>query len=214
MNQKKVNYDLKMEEQIKGLEGEKKSLLIHSCCGPCSSSVLEYLKEYFETDVYFYNPNITEAEEYEDRLQEMKEFLKKSNYPMEVMEGEYEVKRDFFEKVRGFEGEKEGGERCRICYELRMREAARKAKEEGYDYFSTVLSISPLKNAAWINEIGAKLEEEYGVAFLYGDFKKKNRYLRSIELSKVYNMYRQEYCGCIFSKLEQEKRRKEKEIDG
>lgn len=210
----KVNYDQKMEEELNHLKGERKKLLIHSCCGPCSSSVLEYLKEYFDISVYFYNPNITEQKEYQDRLEELHLFLKKIGYAMPVLEGEYEVQRDFFSVVKGLEAEPETGERCRVCYELRMRETARKAKEEGYDYFSTVLSISPLKKADWINEIGEALEEEYGISFLYGDFKKKNRYLRSIELSKEYGLYRQEYCGCIFSKLEQEKRKKEREQNG
>lgn len=210
----KINYDQKMEEQLQSLPEEKKKLLIHSCCGPCSSSVLEYLKEYFDIDIYFYNPNITEREEYEDRLEEMKVFLERIGYSMPVLEGTYDVKKDFFEQVKGLEKEPETGERCRACYEIRMRESARKAKEEGYDYFSTVLSISPLKKANWINEIGERLEKEYGVSFLYGDFKKKNRYLRSVELSKEYGLYRQEYCGCIFSKLEQEKKKKERENNG
>lgn len=210
----KTNYDQRMEEQLKTLGGEKKKLLIHSCCGPCSSSVLEYLKEYFDMTIYFYNPNITEQREYEDRLEEMYTFLENIGYSIPVLRGEYEVQRDFFHQVKGLEKEPEMGERCRVCYELRMREAARKAKEEGYDYFGTVLSISPLKNAAWINEIGEALEEKYGVSFLRGDFKKKNRYLRSIELSKEYGLYRQEYCGCIFSKVEQEKKKKEREGNG
>lgn len=210
----KMNYDQKMEEQLKALQGERKKLLIHSCCGPCSSSVLEYLKEYFDITIYFYNPNITEQREYQDRLREMHSFLERIGYSIPVLQGEYEVQRDFFYQVKGLEKEPETGERCRICYELRMKEAARKAREGGYDYFSTVLTISPLKNAAWINEIGEKLEEKYGVSFLHGDFKKKNRYLRSIELSREYGLYRQEYCGCIFSKLEQEKKKKERKING
>ncbi len=210
----KENYDKKMEEQLKALQGERKKLLIHSCCGPCSSSVLEYLKDYLDIDVYFYNPNITEKEEYETRLEELKIFLDKIQFPMKVVEGEYEVRRDFFEKIKGLEKEPETGARCKVCYELRMEEAARKAKEEGYDYFTTVLSISPMKNATWINEIGEKLEEKYKIPFLHGDFKKKNRYLRSIQLSKEYGMYRQEYCGCIFSKLEREEKLKEREKNG
>lgn len=210
----KINYDSKMEEQLQKLQGERKTLLLHACCGPCSSSVLEYLKEHFQIEVYFYNPNITEREEYEARLQELELFLEKIAYNIPVKEGEYEVKRDFFDVIRGLEEEPETGKRCKLCYELRMRETAKKAKEEGYDYFSTVLSISPLKNAAWINEIGEKLQQEYGISFLYGDFKKKNRYLRSIVLSKEYGLYRQEYCGCIFSKLERERKQKEREKNG
>ncbi|MDK4491949.1 epoxyqueuosine reductase QueH [Fusobacterium necrophorum] len=189
----KENYDQKMEEQLKSLQGERKKLLLHSCCGPCSSSVLEYLKDYLEIDVYFYNPNITEREEYETRLEELKLFLKKIEFPMQVLEGKYEVQKDFLEKIKGLEQEPETGARCKICYALRMEEAARKAKEEGYDYFTTVLSISPMKNAAWINEIGESLEQKYGISFLHGDFKKKNRYLRSIQLYREYGMYRQVY---------------------
>src|SRR3712207_3229704 len=117
---------------------------------------------------------------------------------MKVLEGKYEVQKDFLEKIKGLEQEPETGARCKVCYALRMEEAARKAKEEGYDYFTTVLSISPMKNATWINEIGEDLEQKYNISFLHGDFKKKNRYLRSIQLSKEYGMYRQEYCGCIF----------------
>ena len=210
----KENYDQKMEEQLKSLQGERKKLLLHSCCGPCSSSVLEYLKDYLEIDVYFYNPNITEREEYETRLEELKLFLKKIEFPMQVLEGKYEVQKDFLEKIKGLEQEPETGARCKICYALRMEEAARKAKEEGYDYFTTVLSISPMKNAAWINEIGESLEQKYGISFLHGDFKKKNRYLRSIQFSREYGMYRQEYCGCIFSKLERERKQKEREKNG
>ncbi|KDE62884.1 recombinase [Fusobacterium necrophorum BL] len=213
-NRLKENYDQKMEEQLKSLQGERKKLLLHSCCGPCSSSVLEYLKDYLEIDVYFYNPNITERKEYETRLEELKVFLKKIEFPMQVLEGKYEVQKDFLEKIKGLEQEPETGARCKICYALRMEEAARKAKEEGYDYFTTVLSISPMKNAAWINEIGENLEQKYGISFLHGDFKKKNRYLRSIQLSKEYGMYRQEYCGCIFSKLERERKQKEREKNG
>lgn len=207
----KINYENKMLEQLKTLHGEKKKLLIHACCGPCSSSVLEYLKEYFNIDIYFYNPNITEVKEYRERLEELHVFLQRIGYSMDVIEGRYNVREDFFKKIKGFEEEPETGKRCRICYEIRMRETVKKAKKEGYDYFATVLSISPLKNATWINEIGEKLEREYEIPFLYADFKKKNRYLRSVELSKEYNLYRQEYCGCIFSKLEQQKKKEERE---
>ena len=210
----KENYDKKMEEQLQSLQGEKKKLLIHSCCGPCSSSVLEYLKDYLDIDVYFYNPNITEKEEYETRLEELKLFIQKIQFPMKVLEGKYEVQKDFLEKIKGLEQEPETGARCKVCYALRMEEAARKAKEEGYDYFTTVLSISPMKNATWINEIGEDLEQKYNMSLLHGDFKKKNRYLRSIQISKEYGMHRQESCGCIFSTLEREPKKKAREKNG
>lgn len=185
-------------------EGRKPRLLIHSCCAPCSSSVLEFLRDFFEVDVFFYNPNITVGDEYYKRLVEQVEYNEKLGYGMDIIEGHYNPIEDFFPKIKGLENEKEGGARCRKCYELRMRATAEKAKEMGYEFFTTALSISPLKKVQWINEIGAELEEEYGVKFLYADFKKQSRYLRSIELSKEHNLYRQDYCGCIFSKIERE----------
>lgn len=202
----KINYDLKMEEIIKknGNSNEKKKLLIHSCCGPCSSSVLEYLKNFFEIDIYFYNPNITFEYEYLSRMEEQKRMIETLNYDMKVIEGNYNPKLDFFDKIKNLENEKEGGKRCQVCYDIRIKETTLKAKKEGYDFFSTVLSISPLKNVQWINEIGERYSKEYDIDFLYADFKKKNRYLRSIQISKELNMYRQDYCGCIFSKLERE----------
>lgn len=208
----KINYDLKMEDIIKEVTKtkEKKRLLIHSCCGPCSSAVLEYLNEFFKIDIYFYNPNITISYEYNLRIVEQKEMIEKLNYEMNVIEGEYNPKDDFFNKIKGLEDEKEGGKRCYSCYDIRIGETARKAKEENYDFFTTVLSISPMKNVNYINEIGEKYSKEYGIPFLYADFKKKNRYLRSIQISKDLNMYRQDYCGCVFSKLERENYEKEK----
>ncbi len=207
----KVNYDLKMEEILKDeLEeikksGKKKRLLIHSCCGPCSSSVLEYLKDYFKMDIFYYNPNITFEEEYYFRKEEQKEMIRKLNYDIDVIDADYDPQKDFFDKIKGLENEPERGKRCFACYDLRIRETAKKAKEDGYDYFSTVLSISPMKNAAWINEIGDKYSHVNDIPFLFGDFKKKNRYLRSIQISKELGMYRQEYCGCVYSKEEREK---------
>lgn len=209
----KINYDLKMEDIIKeiGKTESKKRLLIHSCCGPCSSAVLEYLNNFFKVDIYFYNPNITISYEYNYRIVEQKEMIEKLEYDMGVIEGSYDPKKDFFEKIKGLENEPEGGKRCYSCYDLRIAETARKAKEEGYDFFSTVLSISPMKNVNYINELGDKYSKEYGIPFLFADFKKKNRYLRSIQISKELNMYRQDYCGCIFSKIEREKTQKERE---
>lgn len=213
----KINYDLAMENQLQEIKKSenKPRLLLHSCCAPCSSAILEFLQEYFEITVYFFNPNITFEEEYLKRLEEQKEYHKKRGYKINVVEGEYNPEIDFFQKVKGLENEREGGKRCYQCYNLRLEETAKKAQELGYDYFTTVLSISPMKNAQWINEIGEELGKKYGIKFLNGDFKKKSRYLRSIEISKEYELYRQDYCGCIFSKVEREKIEKEKkEKDG
>jgi len=213
----KINYDLAMENQLQEIKKSenKPRLLLHSCCAPCSSAILEFLQEYFEIIVYFFNPNITFEEEYLKRLEEQKEYHKKRGYKINVVEGEYNPEIDFFQKVKGLENEREGGKRCHQCYNLRLEETAKKAQELGYDYFTTVLSISPMKNAQWINEIGEELGKKYGIKFLNGDFKKKSRYLRSIEISKEYELYRQDYCGCIFSKVEREKIEKEKkEKDG
>lgn len=208
----KINYDLVMEKQLKEIEKNKikPRLLLHSCCAPCSSAILEFLQDYFEITIYFFNPNITFQEEYLKRLEEQKEYHKKRGYQINVIEGRYNPKIDFFQNIKGLENEKEGGKRCHQCYRIRLEETVKKAKEDGYEYFTTVLSISPMKNAQWINEIGEKLEKKYEVKFLNGDFKKKSRYLRSIEVSKEYELYRQDYCGCIFSKLEREKIEKEK----
>jgi predicted adenine nucleotide alpha hydrolase (AANH) superfamily ATPase len=212
----KINYEILMEQQLKEIEktGIKPKLLLHSCCAPCSSAILEFLQNYFDVTVYFYNPNITFEEEYYKRLNEQREYHEKRGYSIRVIEGNYNPKEDFFKQVKGLEDRKEGGERCFKCYTLRMEATAQKAKELGFDYFSTVLSISPLKNAQWINEIGEKLSEKYGIKFLNGDFKKKNRYLRSTEISREYELYRQDYCGCVFSKMEREAKEKEKLTGG
>lgn len=212
----KINYEILMENQLKEIEktGIKPKLLLHSCCAPCSSAILEFLQNYFDTTVYFYNPNITFEEEYYKRLNEQREYHEKRGYSIRVIEGKYDPKEDFFKQVKGLEDRKEGGERCFKCYTLRMEATAQKAKELGFDYFSTVLSISPLKNAQWINEIGEELSEKYGIKFLNGDFKKKNRYLRSTEISREYELYRQDYCGCVFSKMEREAKEKEKLTGG
>lgn len=212
----KINYEILMEQQLKEIEktGIKPKLLLHSCCAPCSSAILEFLQNYFDITVYFYNPNITFEEEYYKRLNEQREYHEKRGYSIKVIEGNYNPKEDFFKQVKGLEDKKEGGERCFKCYILRMETTAQKAKELGFDYFSTVLSISPLKNAQWINEIGEKLSEKYGIKFLNGDFKKKNRYLRSTEISREYELYRQDYCGCVFSKMEREAKEKEKLTGG
>lgn len=182
-------------------EGNVPRLFLHSCCAPCSSYTLEYLSGYFEITVFYYNPNISPAEEYYKRVEEQKRFIESlpTKYPVHFEEGTYDPS-EFYETVKGYEKCAEGGERCFLCYELRLRESAKQAKAGGYDFFTTTLSISPLKNAAKLEEISAKLEEEYGIHHLPSDFKKKNGYKRSIELSKEYGLYRQNYCGCVFSK--------------
>lgn len=208
----KKNYDLLMNEQIKKIKelNIKPKLLLHTCCAPCSSMVIETLKEVFDITIYFYNPNITESDEYFLRFEEMKKYILDIGEDIKVIEGRYNPREDFFEKVKGFETCREGGERCRLCYKLRMSETAKFAKENGFDYFTTALSISPLKNSTWINEIGVELSDIYSVDFLFGDFKKKGRYQESIKISREHNLYRQDYCGCIFSKVEVENYRKSK----
>lgn len=214
----KINYDLKMEEILKDeleeikISGKKKRLLIHSCCGPCSSSVLEYLKDFFQIDIFYYNPNITFEEEYYFRKEEQKEMIQKLGYDINVIDADYDPQKDFFDKIKGMEDEPERGKRCFACYDLRLRETAKKAREDKYDYFSTVLSISPMKNVNWINEIGDKYSQMNEIPFLFADFKKKNRYLRSIQISKDLGMYRQEYCGCVYSKVEREKYEEAKKL--
>lgn len=184
-------------------EEQKPHLFLHACCAPCSSYVLEYLTQYFRITLFFYNPNITPDSEYTKRVNELKRFLSDAGYADRVtlIEGDYDPN-VFFSAVRGMEDLPERGERCRVCYRLRMTEAARMAADCGADYFTTTLSISPHKNAEWINEIGQELEAEYHVTHLPSDFKKKNGYLRSISLSEEYHLYRQNYCGCVFSKKE------------
>lgn len=208
----KINYDILMEKELKEIEKlePKPKLLLHSCCAPCSSAILEFLQEYFDITIYFYNPNITFEDEYTKRLNEQREYHKKRGYDIDVIEGRYNPREDFFEKIKGLEEEREGGKRCYECYTLRLEATAQKGVELGFDYFSSVLSISPMKNAQWINEIGEKLAKKYNLKFLNGDFKKRGRYLRSIEISREYDLYRQDYCGCVFSKLEREKLEKEK----
>lgn len=182
---------------------KKYKLLLHVCCAPCSSHVLELLADEYEITAFFYNPNITEQQEYEKRIAELRRFVDEAPFAKKVVvqEGVYNPEL-FFEMAKGLEDVPERGERCYKCYELRMREAANYAKQNGFDLFTTTLSISPHKNAAWINEIGKKLETEYNILYLYSDFKKKNGYARSIQLSNEYGLYRQNYCGCIYSRRE------------
>ena len=198
----KVNYQKELEKQIETdlKEGREKRLLLHSCCAPCSSYVLEYLSDFYHITVLYYNPNIYPDEEYEKRAAEQKEFIKKlpAKYPIDFIEGEFD-KEQFYQRVKGYENEPEGGKRCFLCYDMRLRKTAEIAKKLNMDYFSTTLSISPLKNAEKLNEIGQTLATEYNIEYLKSDFKKKNGFKRSTELSNEYGMYRQNYCGCVFS---------------
>lgn len=211
MNQ--INYQRELEQLLsrlkeQGAEGKPvPGLFLHSCCAPCSSYVLEYLCRYFRITVFYYNPNISSTEEYRKRAAEQKRLIDAYNaegkgHRIRVLEGDYEPGR-FLDEVRGLERCPEGGERCFRCYELRLRETARRAAEGDFDYFCTTLSISPLKNAQKINEIGLALSEEYGVSWLQSDFKKRDGYRRSVALSAEYELYRQNYCGCAFSKREE-----------
>lgn len=212
----KNNYQKELEKTISIHEkaGEVPVLLLHSCCAPCSSYCLEYLSQYFSITIFYYNPNISNIEEYRKRVTEQKRLIKELpvKHKISFIEGEYNPS-IFFENIKGYENIPEGGERCFRCYELRIRECGRIAKEKGFDYFTTTLSISPLKNAQKLNEIGKEVSKEIGVKYLYSDFKKKEGYKRSIVLSQEYNLYRQNYCGCIFSKKEQEEREKKREKD-
>lgn len=203
----KRNYQKELESILLENTSEQKvpTLLLHSCCAPCSSYVLEYLSEFFRITVFYYNPNIYPEQEYGKRVEEQKSLIERMSAvnPISFEEGRYDKER-FYRMAKGLEKEKEGGERCFRCYELRLREAAKLAKEKGFDYFTTTLTISPLKNAQKLNAIGEKLAEEYGIGWLPSDFKKKDGYKRSVELSREYGLYRQDYCGCVFSKRERE----------
>lgn len=200
-----VNYQKVLEKTIAKLqkEGRKPSLLLHSCCAPCSSYVLEYLSPFFEITVLYFNPNISPAKEYKMREEEQKRLIEIAfaKNGVHFLAGDYEPT-IFYHAVKGLEQEPEGGKRCFVCYEQRLRETARIAREQGFEYFTTTLSISPLKNAEKLNEIGESLSKQYEVTYLFSDFKKKNGYKRSIELSKEYDLYRQNFCGCAFSKKE------------
>ena len=203
------NYQQWLDRELERIvkDGRVPSLLLHVCCAPCSSYCLEYLSEYFQITLFFYNPNIAPKEEFDKRVEELKRFL--TELPMKYTPcleiGEYRPE-EFYQMAKGLEHLPEGGERCYKCYEQRLREAAKKCVDGNYDYFTTTLSISPYKNAGWLNEIGGQLAQEYGIQYLYSDFKKRNGYKRSIELSQEYHLYRQDYCGCIYSKAERDKR--------
>ena len=208
-----MNYQKELDKLISNLEKEGRvpRLLLHSCCAPCSSYVLEYLSDYFEITVFYYNPNIFPESEYTKRILEQQMLIQDMHvkHPVSFLAGSYERDR-FYEIAKGLEHLKEGGDRCFKCYELRLEEAAMIAAECEFDYFTTTLSISPMKNAEKLNEIGNKVGAKYGVSYLQSDFKKKNGYKRSIELSKEFGLYRQDYCGCEFSFRDRQREKKEK----
>ena len=199
-----MNYDLEMEKQMSNLK-EGDNLLLHACCAPCSTACLERLANFFKVTIFYYNPNITDEIEYKKRIEEIKKLLTliSPKYKVELLEGSYEPNK-FFEMAKGLEKEPERGKRCFKCYEMRLEETAKIASKLGFNNFCTTLTLSPHKNANWINEIGKKLNTEYDSNYLYSDFKKKEGYKRSIELSKEYNLYRQDYCGCIYSKRDKQ----------
>lgn len=209
MNYRNINYQKELDKLIDVIqkEGRVPTLLLHSCCAPCSSYVLEYLSDFFEITVFYYNPNIFPESEYTKRLLEQQTLIADMNFknPVSFLAGNYD-KDKFYHMAAGLEHIKEGGERCFKCYELRLNETAQIAAKGGFDYFTTTLSISPMKNAEKLNTIGKATASRYGIQYLQSDFKKKNGYKRSIELSKEHGLYRQDYCGCQFS---MEGRRKE-----
>ncbi len=204
----KINYQQMLDKTIADItaDGIRPRLLLHSCCAPCSSYVLEYLSKYFDITVYYYNPNIYPPEEFDYRSDEQRrlvELMKLEN--IKVLCCDYDSDR-FYDAVKGLENIPEGGERCMECFRLRLNETARYAASDGYDYFTTTLSISPHKNAEMLNTAGSEAEQKHGVKYLCSDFKKKNGYKRSCEISAEYGLYRQDYCGCIYSKLQSENR--------
>lgn len=199
----KINYQLELDNILKKITDEniRPTLLLHSCCAPCSSYVLEYLTKHFDITVFFYNPNISPEKEYNYRASELKRLIADMNLNINLIEGKYDP-RKFYDMAKGLENEPERGARCVKCYRMRLEESARQAKELGFDYFTTTLSISPQKDSAVINEIGRALSKEYSVPYLFSDFKKRGGYKRSIELSAEFHLYRQNFCGCIYSRRE------------
>ena len=195
-----MNYNNEMHKQMESID-EGTKLLLHACCAPCSSAVLEKLADFFEITIYYYNPNISDKKEYRKRVNELRKFINEFNtkYEVKLLEGEYEPE-VYNEIVKGMEDLPEKSKRCYYCYEMRLKDTARVAEKLNYPYFTTTLSISPHKNANWINKIGKEQEEKYNTTFLYSDFKKEEGYKRSVKLSNEYQLYRQDYCGCIFSK--------------
>lgn len=198
----KINYQLELDNEIEKIKSQNKvpTLLLHSCCGPCSSYVLEYLSRFFKVTVLYFNPNIYPAEEYEHRLSEQRKIISllPAEHKVGILECEYDHS-EFTEAAKGLESAPEGGSRCERCFYLRLERTANEAKAHGFDYFTTTLSVSPHKNSQILNRIGEELAEKYGIKHLPADFKKREGYKRSIELSKQYDLYRQNYCGCEFS---------------
>lgn len=207
MNKRNLQKELELIIKDSEALGIRPKLLLHACCAPCSSHCMEYLNQYFDICIYFYNPNIDNPKEYNLRVEEEKRLIAEMNlsYKVDFMEGAYEPKR-FHELVKGHEEDEEGGERCHICYEMRLLDAADVAKRNNFDYFATSLSISPMKDSQVLCEIGEKVGAKVGIKYLPSDFKKKNGYKRSVELSGEHNLYRQNYCGCSFSKRSAAKR--------
>lgn len=199
-----MNYNLEMEKQMENIK-EGSTLLLHACCAPCSTACLERVANFFKVTIFYYNPNITDKNEYKKRIEEIKKLLTLINpkYKVELLEGDYDPK-VFLDMSKGLENEPERGKRCYKCYELRLKETAKIASQLGFNNFATTLTLSPHKNCDWINEIGENLDKEYESNYLYSDFKKKEGYKRSIELSKKYDLYRQDYCGCIYSKRDKQ----------
>lgn len=214
MNTNKPNYQKQLLSKLDEIKknGVKPKLLLHVCCAPCSSACLDVLKDYFDITLFFYNPNIHPKEEYFKRDEELKQFAKQINLEnadkiktgevceIKIIDSTYDPE-EFFSVVKGLEKEKEGGARCKKCFELRLSKTAEKCKTYGFDYFTTTLTLSPYKNSALLNEIGKEMQARYGVPYLFSDFKKNEGYKKSIEYSKKYNLYRQNYCGCVFSNL-------------
>ena len=208
------NYSKELERLIQQFQREERvpRLLLHVCCAPCSSAVLEYLSQYFAITLLYYNPNISPREEYDKREAELKRLVSEMElvHPVDLLPCDYDGQA-FVEAARGLEGEPEGGARCEACFRLRLEYAAREAARLHFDYYTTTLTISPMKNAPLLNQLGEEMGGKYGVAHLPSDFKKKNGYKRSVELSKEYGLYRQDYCGCAFSKAQREREKREKE---
>ncbi len=209
---KTKNFDQILDDEIKENIGKHKKLLLHACCAPCSSYVLEYLSKVFDITIYYYNPNIDDIEEFNKRVEEVKKIISEAPFAKDVklVIGPYEREK-YLDSIKGFEEEKEGGIRCKKCYYMRLEKACIYAKENNFDFFTTTLSISPYKDAKALNRIGEVLSNKYHIDYLYSDFKKKNGYKRSIELSHIYKLYRQDYCGCNHSKIERENYVKSKE---
>lgn len=196
----KINYDALMMEEVRKLDG-KRTLLMHSCCGPCSTACIERLKDYFDITVLYYNPNIEPLEEYNKRKETQKSVLRRLN--IKYMDSDYDNE-TFRQLTKELKDEPEGGKRCIVCFSLRLKETAKRAKENSFDYFTTTLTVSPHKNSELINKLGIEIGERVGVKFLVADFKKREGYKRSIELSKEFDLYRQNYCGCLYSKSDNE----------